>query len=568
MAQQLVYLVCFIWSLQVLLHVVTSDSPDIDPSLLRLSEEVFRKSILNEGQLSPRVINKMRNNECLDMLVYGTSITCAETNDFVAENRPHGFEDGWTFQLFEYMKVHFPPCFRNSVPSNHTFLQVRCYGPDNLFDPTAVNFTEVVKETFNTQVNWLESVQIFRRQDSNKLLQADIIFVEALQSPHPDSAKDTERFMYSLKSLRSEPSVIYVGASFVYRGDNTSIWQRASTDTRFPSRHSDSVFTQSLVAKYYEVPFVSFIDAFGPFTTEDSKSWLLNVFLTDKVCHISRIGHKIVARLVANYLSLAIVKAKSSLKEGIADNYTDVSTLVPLYTPKEDLVALISETHPPLTIPLNCFSMFHYLMWMIGHAPDWTPDGESPSRVARKYQQKWGIGSDVVDGSPFILVIPHDSLHLHFFHQKLRILVGKNVRGMGTLQIQVRVFGRQDALVTTNVDCLLHSQATTTTTTTTKRKLSVSESTHRGHNFIPIHSRERKRNLDVVASQAPSMSAADKAEEAEEISMFESFKWFDIDIHISKQLRDTDSLEISFRVIASLPSRVNNTVKLGGVHLS
>lgn len=488
-----------------------------EPDLIELPANVLKKSIINFGQLTPRVKKKLVNNECLDMFAYGTSVTCAhfspEFQVSAPDFKPRSFEDSWTFQLLQYLNSHLPPCYRDGHIGNHSFLQVRCYKPADHFNLANVSYTEVVQEAFNSQCSWMESLQLQRRNVSSKLLRADIIFVEPLAMFSPDSEKETETFMYSLLSLKSEPTVIYIGASFHLRNVETNIWQ----SFEYTHRLSDNVQNELILAKHYGIPFISAVDALGPFVTPTSRAWVSSRFILDKTCHLTRLGHQIVGLLVANYVKVV----SSSLQrpfvglDNALDTYLNISSFSTIHTPAHQLHETVTIAHPPLIIPLGRNSPRCYIMWMIDQGTGWKLDG-SPN-----FQDKWGLSSSDVNGPPFTLVIPHESVHLHFVHQKLRVIVGKNTRDMGKLRIELFVFGHKDVLASWTVDCLL-------------------------------------TETDTDASNTD-MSPYDT---------FGSLRWFETTLTVEKKLKSTNSLEIKFSIVDSLPARDVNTVRLSSIHLS
>ena len=504
--------------------IVQSDS-EPEPDLVALPADILQKSIVNFGQLSPRVRKKLSTNQCLDLYAYGTSITCAQVSGqfkvHAPDFEPRRFEDGWTYQLLEYLNKQLPPCYRNKKLSNHSFLQVRCYEQTSSFDPAEITYTEVVKEPYNSQYSWFESVQLQRRNTSSKLLKADIIFVEPMVAiTMTNSQKDTERLMYSLLSLKSQPSVIYIGASFVYRNMDVTVWQ--SFDDK--SRGSDTVPYQLVVAKHYGVPFVSAVDALGPFLTPASQAWVTSRFIVDKVCHLTRLGHQIVGLLVANYLRLASLSLKNPFYDTDDDFYQSYSLVKTLYTLTQELHDLVTDKHPPLTIPFvdsDGGPNYSFHMFMIDSGDGWEVSG------IPRYLDKWGMQSSAVNGPPLVLVIPHDSVHLHFAHQKLRFVIGKNTHSMGTLLIEVSVFGHHENLASMTVDCL----------------------------------------LPVETASSSSSGAPDSTGDPDEYE-YQSFQWVEYSISIEQKLNEHNSLQLKFSVIASSPARDMNIVKLGSIHLS
>lgn len=268
---------------------------------IHMSPSVFQKSIINYGQLNDNVKKKLATNQCLDFIAFGSSITCAETemNTPISINK---FEDGWTYQLLEFMNSLWPTCYRGSVLSNHTFIQVRCYGPT--FKASDVKYTEKVLERQGVQEAWLESVQLERRKQTSKLLSADVIFVETLEE-RTITLKSVEAFIYSLLTLPSKPNVVYVLASFKFGNRADNIWTIFDSDIsailhNVGGRVDSAIFLEPTV-QHYGVPFISVVDAFGPFTSNKSKKWISTEYIGDLTCHPSRMGAKVLSLLIFKY---------------------------------------------------------------------------------------------------------------------------------------------------------------------------------------------------------------------------------------------------------------------------
>jgi len=81
-------------------------------------------------------------------------------------------------------------------------------------------------------------------------------------------------------------------------------------------RRGDSTHLQMQVAKHYDLPHVSAIDGIGPLSTPEARSWFNASFLADKNCHISILGHQMVAVMIQNVLLIQYSAAKSSTIPG------------------------------------------------------------------------------------------------------------------------------------------------------------------------------------------------------------------------------------------------------------
>lgn len=69
-------------------------------------------------------------------------------------------------------------------------------------------------------------------------------------------------------------------------------------------RRSDMAAAQAAVCARYGLPFVSVVDALGPFDTGERAAWWSQKFRSDGCCHPTASGHAIIARLVMHALAL------------------------------------------------------------------------------------------------------------------------------------------------------------------------------------------------------------------------------------------------------------------------
>lgn len=536
-------------------------------SSIRLPPSIFQKSVVNFGQINANVRNKLATNQCLDFIVFGTSVTCAEALTESPE-RPQKFEDGWPFQLLELMRETWSPCFRGATPSNHSFVQVRCYG--HKFENSIVTYTERIYEQYGSQEAWLESVQIERRQPSSKLLNADIIFVEPLDDMYPSSTKTTEAFVYSLLTLPSKPSLIYVGASLSILHRSNHIWSDLDIESFGRGARRDSMPFALPVMRRYGVPFISAVDAFGPFISEESQDWMRTKYICDNECHLSRTGMKILATLLSHYLfdlreSLVHTNYLKFPSEA-ADSYVEIDKIEPLLWKPEQLKALVTEAHPPLTITLNGQIEFLFMWLTLAglRSSSWLLDHRGLPVAHSLFCTE--ISAQLV------ILVPYKSAHVHFFHQKMKIVLGKNVAEMGTVHIEVRIFGQAEVLGELTVDCLLPSPDSA------KAKPGEEAKDRSAGGIKLLGDRSAKDQVRVLGVNGTVQSGAGAPKHGvqvkdgeltpEELNLRETLVWYDENIRIAKRFAPTDSLEITFTVIESNPPRDVNTIRLASIHLS
>lgn len=577
---------------------------DIPPSILR-------KSIVNYGQLTPTVRHKLQTNQCIDWIAIGTSVTCVGGHNPKSPDRPTKFSDGWHYQLSEYLKHQSPVCYRGTQPSQHRLLEVRCYNKGAQFPEEEVGTVTKIEKA-NIMHAWIESIQIERRTSDALLLQADLFIVESVDDQNEEfTARETEQFIYSIATLPAQPTLIFLAASFMYLADETRIW--ATLDKSLSSlmvqhvpnnRNFDSVLYQLPIAQHYGIPYVSAIDALGPFLTPESKAWLTDKYVFDGKCHLTKTGHKIVASLLLNYLNIANASVHQPFfsEAGEEAMFLNVSSIVPVYHMASDLNKLVSEPNPPLVIMFTCDSLC-YSMWMIDGGVGW----EVHRRVYGIESDMWidvhkrGISSSVIGGPPFTIVIPHESLQVHFVKQILRFRVAKSRRFMGKLRIAIRVFGHDKELTETVIDCLLPNDYKGTNDGVVTGGIHNGNGNGDGNNNVDGHANRNAMGNNAGDSKSIGNNVGNNAGNnaghgfgdhqyeklVESIKNNDSFDaaqktllyldlqgslssqiWFDEEIHLNHKLKPTDSLEISLSVVASSPARVDNAVKIGSVILN
>ena len=261
---------------------------NVDGMNIQYSLAFFNRSILNFGNLSFNTTLKMSKGECLNILNIGGSVSCGSSLlHTVHYDMPHGKQDAYSPILEKYLNSMWP-CMRDNHSGTHMVTNWCGNGR-----PTA---------------SWVDEVVGTRMGEPKVLLDVDIILVDtsvndveegrnqankAKEDPVNHLKKVTELFIKILSKLPQRPSLIYVGSS---TRDKT--WRSPR------SRTGDSVAVHLPVTNYYHVPYVSTMDALGPFVTDESLQWFLNAFLADVCCHPTKTGHRIIAAVILNMLQL------------------------------------------------------------------------------------------------------------------------------------------------------------------------------------------------------------------------------------------------------------------------
>lgn len=103
------------------------------------------------------------------------------------------------------------------------------------------------------------------------------------------------------------------------QGYAADLWQGSVDDDPLLDRDGDRVRSQLQVAKYYDIPYVSVVDAFGPFLTENIAEWFYHVYRSDNCCHITKTGHKIMANLIVNMINEHKLSRQFQLMNDVLD---------------------------------------------------------------------------------------------------------------------------------------------------------------------------------------------------------------------------------------------------------
>ena len=415
-----------------------------------LSPSFYNKSILNLGQLSYNTTLKLSKGECLNILNIGGSISCGSSTVDNHYDHPHGKNGAYSIFLERQLNTLWP-CTRNNEHGIHKVTNW-CYGG-------------------RTTASWIDAVV----GEPQSLFDTDVILVEtsvndvnegrdqarrANESPENHIKKATELFIKILSKLPQGPSIIYVGSS-----TRDMTWRSPR------QRTGDSVSTHLPVTNYYHIPYVSAIDALGPFVSDDSLQWFLKVYLVDTCCHPTKTGHHIIAALIYNILHVHKETAISNnYKEHIHNTYINYYNKPPLYVPPE----LLSQytISMPLTILLsdNNTHTSSYTTTTT-NTTDTTTNG-----VTILSDVYWSVYEDRPGKPGFIsstigsicqVRIPHTIIQTHLKSGRIHVELLKSYENMGRVKVTIGI--QIDTILYAYNNISAHTTHTSTTTDTTHR---------------------------------------------------------------------------------------------------
>jgi len=301
------------------------DKVILGPTPNPLTRTMCRKavrSIGEPGNLRP-FHEKLRIGKCVRIVALGGSITLGKTL------KSH--EQPWTYWLELKLNADFPCAAGRHVVNNRG---TRAKGS-------------------NFWVSRLTDLSFAQFLDG-----ADLIIVES-------AANDAHELLLKNTASAWAPSVLPGTAMERYtellvRGLHhgypttgllwlTAGW-RAYGPEAPPPYHLDAEDAQGAVLKYYGIAHVSLLAALQPFGSKAVRQWEEDVLFNDHSCHLSQLGHKMVAQILSHFAMNEvrhIDNAPDTVRRSGSDAaaFDGVGDAVPLWVSKDDLVKILA---PPV----------------------------------------------------------------------------------------------------------------------------------------------------------------------------------------------------------------------------
>lgn len=227
----------------------------------------------------------------LNVYVVGGSITCgagqnrATRPDSPCPSLKSGipcYDDAWPKKLEDILNTRYP-CSQPGV--RHTVVN-DCVGG------VASDY-------------WVDKFAQDRRILDHPLTTADVVLVETAANDGwlettTEAQVNTELLARLLRRLDSRPLAMWITASWHGGAYN---WTDPAVARRKLGYHRDAEDEHLKVMRYYNIPHISVLQAFQPLAGSVARhEFLQNVFQTD-VVHPSRLGHKMIASIVAHRLT-------------------------------------------------------------------------------------------------------------------------------------------------------------------------------------------------------------------------------------------------------------------------
>ena len=530
------------------------------------------------GSLSYNTTLKLSNGECLNVLNIGGSISCGHSLHHHPDN-PHGKNDAYPTFLERYLNTMWP-CKRDNHHGVHK-LSNWCYGGR----PT---------------VSWIDEVVSTRMGEPKVLFNADIILIDTSlndlkedMSRYSDVTKNdsegyvkkvTELFIKILSKLPQGPSLIYVGSGTRVHDEHTP-WRKKQTRT------GDAVATHLPVTNYYHIPYVSIMDAMGPFVTEESLQWFSNIFTADNYCHPTKTGHRMDAAIIYNILQLHRDAATSNDDEYMHNAHIDYYDKPPLYASPE----LINQY--AISVPLVIHLDADKIHKSPGSATTATTTATSTATTAdgttitadshwSVYEDKPGkpgfISSTV--GSTFQVRIPQSAVQTHLKSGHIHIEVLKSYEHVGRVKVSIGIQIDTIQYTATSPPSTTSPTAPTSVVDTIQTSPTPSSSSSSSSSLTSVYHKLDERVIDCIWPDKSSqrsveefrlnlntvntyMSPSPPTHASPTTSATSTTSTTASSFPTATLSTSTSSLQLNFTVIPSIPIRKNNKIKMFSILL-
>lgn len=337
--------------------------------------KTFYKSILNMGDpaILSTMLQKLKQKECLNILAIGGSI-CA--GSWLKEPQA---DYAFPAVLGRYLDSFFPCNQGNDSQARHVVHNRCVHGIGTNFYLQAIR-DQRASIAQNIPRDPSNRITI----TYNRLMEADVVLLDFTLNDkmvagdywpylarNEKSQREMEAMIQIMINLPKFPSILYVGTAMHYKE-----WVDRMD---FPRLEGDIAVAQREVTMHYHLPFVSVIDAFGPFNTPEK-----HFFWYDKYLlivrglhnhHPSEFGHKLIAIMMLNFIILHSLGDEFRLTPGSLAEEKIVDHRFPsnpLVLTKNELRFILSTNSKHISMGSEDFS----------NLGGWTQDPDVPSITA------------------------------------------------------------------------------------------------------------------------------------------------------------------------------------------
>jgi hypothetical protein len=274
---------------------------------INVTAGVYAKSILSLGdiEMMTTLYQALAAKKCLNVVTFGGSV--CEGADIPYNAIELRRKASFSGRLVHYLNMFFP-CY-DGVSNSHLNLNECINGQGS---PCFIDKLMLVNHYENLKCNYTTDEQrlcIF----SKNVFSADLFLIDTAlnDAGSPDSPRmsynystqfntKAEKNMEILSRLISKfpkfPSIVFIGTSF----HPEHMWYDRLDFPRDPA--GDVIYDQARLAKYLKLPYISAIDAMGPFDNEMKRLFYRDRYLYRGTHHPQELGHEFIAALIMNYI--------------------------------------------------------------------------------------------------------------------------------------------------------------------------------------------------------------------------------------------------------------------------
>ena len=160
---------------------------------------------------------------------------------------------------------------------------------------------------------WIDKIGEYRTDPNHALHYADMVIVESAVNDIDKNparvAATTEILVRLLLALPNKPGLLYLGSS------TRHFLSKPWTDPTV----GNGVVAQWPVAEAYKIPYLSMAHGFSGLNTKEKRRWFLEDYIVDVCCHVTRLGHKLIAYNVFALLQAGGCTLKLSQSKQLAE---------------------------------------------------------------------------------------------------------------------------------------------------------------------------------------------------------------------------------------------------------
>jgi hypothetical protein len=203
---------------------------------------------------------------------------------------------------------------------------------------------------------WLSSLGT-NRTLYHEVRTADLVIVESAVNDVLNTRsvnRNTELLIRYFDKMNRNKAMLWVTAG----------WRGFTVDAA-PPYHLDVEENHAMVLRYYDIPHVSLQASLWPFHSVSMRLWEEQALFNDRICHISQLGHKMVAQLLLHFFE-SEVNALSVVRDPIHTLPANISDAAAMWSSLADLDKL--SLSPLLSLRFDSPILEP---WLVGKLPVW-----------------------------------------------------------------------------------------------------------------------------------------------------------------------------------------------------